>query len=706
MSTILLQQQAQTYSVARSADNAVPAQTLAQLSQPAVALILKAQAGQSYRLVDSATGQLVVAKSIQRDGRRVIVELDNDNSLEIDDFFTPEGEAAAPLELVTGTTDALCPAVVTPSSVSSAAPSDTPVVLWTAGQASELCLAPLAVAAAMTETAAGVAAASAAGAGAAVTAATGAGLSAGWLAVAGLGVAAAAAGGGGGGSNTSPAIDPKVQALQDIQNAAQNNSASHDTPSLATYSAAGVTGVTADNLTAINNALNTAPIDGAHADTTAEVQALVDSVNRILAEANGSAPDASSTNPSAADYANMGASIGNAATDPENLALLNSIVGDKTAAGVSNASQINALAQIANTIQSTAAGDNTAPALTVADLTAIGLTGVTANNLQAITQAIAAQADDGSGTTSVAQLQALVQKVNDAQTAITTAAQDNTASHSTLPLSTYTDAGVSGVTADNQTAIETALNSAAVQGSDVNTTAQVQALVDAYKAILAEANGSAADTTPDPSAADYTRIGVTGVDSAVKAALLSDVIGDKLATDVDSVSEVQALADAVSAVMAAASATTPTGPTLAQLQALGLTSVTADNLAGVQQALANTVDDGSGVDSLAELQALVNDVNAAASTISAAAQDNNATATTPTEATYATAGVTGVTSGNLAAINNALNSAAVTGTSVDTPAEIQALVNSYSAILAEANGSAADATPTADPSAPTTPASA
>ena len=697
MSTILLQQQAQTYSAARTADSVTPPQTLAQLSQPAAALILKAQAGQSYRLVDSATGQLVVAKSIQRDGRRVIVELDNDNSLEIDDFFTPEGETAAPLELITGTSDALCPAVVTPSSMTSAASSDSPVVLWTAGQASELCLAPMAVAAAMTETVAGVAAASAAGAGAAAGAA-GAGLSAGWLAAAGLGVAAAAAGGGGG-SNTSPAIDPKVQALQDIQNAAQNNSASNGSPSLATYSAAGVTGVTANNLTAINNALNTAPIDGTHADTTAEVQALVDSVNRILAEANGSAPDASSTNPNAADYANMGASIGNAATDPENLALLNSIVGDKTAADVSNASQINALAQIANTIQSTAAGDSTAPALTVADLTAIGLTGVTADNLQAITQVIAAQADDGSDTTSVAQLQAIVQKVNDAQTAITTAAQDNTASHSTLPLSTYTDAGVSGVTADSQTAIETALNSAAVQGIDVNTTAQVQALVDAYKRILAEANGSAADTTPDPSAADYTRIGVTGVDSAVKAALLSDAIGDKTTTNVDTVAKVQTLADAVSAVMAAASATSPNGPTLAQLQALGLTSVTADNLAGVQQALANTVDDGSGVDSLAELQALVNDVNAAASTISAAAQDNNATATTPTAATYATAGVTGVTSDNLATINNALNSAAVTGTSVDTPAEIQALVNSYNAILAEANGSAADATPTADPTA-------
>ena len=173
MSTILLQQQAQTYSVARSADGATPPQTLAQLSQPAAALVLKAQAGQSYRLVDSVTGQLVVAKSIQRDGRRVIVELDNDNSLEIDDFFTPEGEAAAPLELVTGTTDALCPAVVTPSSVSSAAPSDTPVELWTAGQASELCLPPLGVAAAMTETAAGVAAASTAGAGAAAGAGAG-----------------------------------------------------------------------------------------------------------------------------------------------------------------------------------------------------------------------------------------------------------------------------------------------------------------------------------------------------------------------------------------------------------------------------------------------------------------------------------------------------------------------------------------------------
>jgi hypothetical protein len=39
-----------------------------------------------------------------------------------------------------------------------------------------------------------------------------------------------------------------------------------------------------------------------------------------------------------------------------------------------------------------------------------------------------------------------------------------------------------------------------------------------------------------------------------------------------------------------------------QLEALGITGVTDENLAAVQEAIRNTVDDGSGVDSLFKLQ--------------------------------------------------------------------------------------------------------
>jgi hypothetical protein len=94
--------------------------------------------------------------------------------------------------------------------------------------------------------------------------------------------------------------------------------------------------------------------------------------------------------------------------------------------------------------------------------------------------------------------------------------------------------GVSGVTAGNLAAINSALNSAGVNGVVVETTAEIQTLVNSYAAILGSAdvvnnlvNGSG------PTQAQYAAIGVTGVDSAVKTNLLGDAIDGKTSADVD-----------------------------------------------------------------------------------------------------------------------------------------------------------------------------
>ena len=70
------------------------------------------------------------------------------------------------------------------------------------------------------------------------------------------------------------------------------------------------------------------------------------------------------------------------------------------------------------------------------------------------------------------------------------------------------------------------------------------------------------------------------------------------------VAKVQALADAVKALLDAAAGTSGV-PSLAQLQLLGVTGVNESNLAAYQAALRGSADDGSGTDSLAELQSLV-----------------------------------------------------------------------------------------------------
>ena len=163
--------------------------------------------------------------------------------------------------------------------------------------------------------------------------------------------------------------------------------------------------------------------------------------------------------------------------------------------------------------------------------------------------------------------------------------------------------------------------------------------MDAYQAILANADGTANNAT-SPSAADYTKLGVTGIDTAAELGLLGDVIDGKTAADVATPAALQALADAAQAVMTGAAG--GTAPTLAQLQALGLTGVTAGNLAAVQTAIAGTADDGTGVDTLAELDALIDTAAPVFSSGATASLAENTPVTT--EAYNATAdGDTGVT---------------------------------------------------------------
>ena len=281
-------------------------------------------------------------------------------------------------------------------------------------------------------------------------------------------------------------------------------------------------------------------------------------------------------------------------------------------------------------------------------------------------------------------------------TNISNYAQANAATSSaTLPtIDDYTVLGVTGVTATNLASINDALATSSVTGTSVATSAQVQALVNAYNAILTAAdNGDNTHNTANPTQAQYALIGVTGIDTAAKTRLLGDVIDTKPQVDVDATAEVQALADAVCAVMTAAAGAAV--PSLEQIQALGITGVTADNLPAILQALAATANDGSAVDTLSELQTVVSTAASAAVAALGVISDYAQTNTQPNPATpsgsaptvndYIAAGVTGVTATNLTSINDALATSSVTGTSVATSAQVQALVNAYNAILTAAD---------------------
>jgi hypothetical protein len=144
----------------------------------------------------------------------------------------------------------------------------------------------------------------------------------------------------------------------------------------------------------------------------------------------------------------------------------------------------------------------------------------------------------------------------------------------------------------------------------------------------------------------------------------------------------------------AASNTNPT-PTLANYNAAGVTGVTSSNLAAVNAAI-DAADPAPTT--LAQVQAIVNALNAPMALAEIVNYGNGTSTVPPTVDTYTTAGVTGVDSTTLAAVNAAIDAADPAPTNLT---EIQMIVNAVNTALAASNavlaqiGSQADDTMTA-----------
>jgi uncharacterized repeat protein (TIGR01451 family) len=189
--------------------------------------------------------------------------------------------------------------------------------------------------------------------------------------------------------------------------------------------------------------------------------------------------------------------------------------------------------------------------------------------------------------------------------------------------------GVTGVDETLVPALGSALLSLPTDRRD--TVTEIQAVVDAYRAIMAEANGGADDPNPgsDPTAETYARIGAheAGALSGAALGLLNDVVGTLTPGEVSTVATLDALAVAAARVTATVAGLTVTPPlTSDDLVRLGLnlgrlgdprTGPSAGGGYGVgtgqmwralTAALVTQPDDGSGTDSQAELQQVVNSV--------------------------------------------------------------------------------------------------
>ena len=509
------------------------------------------------------------------------------------------------------------------------------------------------------------------------------GVSADNLAAVNAQVLAAAAGGADTPAEVQALVDAADQAIAAIEAYNNGDGTTPAAPTSADYAAIGVTGVTDDILAAVNAQVLAADAGGA--DSVPEIQALADAGVAAVAaiEAYNNGDGTTPAAPTLQDYLDAGV----VDVTADNLDSVNARILALAPGEADTVAEIQAQVDAANNalanIEAYNNGDGTTPPPpTVQDYVDANVTGVSADNLAAVNAQVLAAAAGGADTP--AEIQALVTAADAAIAAIEAYNNGDGTTPPALTLQDYADAGITGVTADNLTAVNAQVLAAATGGAD--TTPEIQALVTAADAAIAtiEAYNNGDGTTPPaPSAADYDAIGVTGVTADNLAAVNAQVLA-AAAGGADTPAEVQALVTAADAAIAAIEAynngdgTTPPALTVQDYADAGITGVTADNLAAVNaQVLAAAA---GGADTAPEIQAIVTSADAAIAAIEAYNNGDGSTPPALTVQDYADAGVTGVTADNLVAVNAQVLAAATGG--ADTPAEVQALVTAADAAIA------------------------
>ncbi len=432
-----------------------------------------------------------------------------------------------------------------------------------------------------------------------------------------------------------------AQPSQDSIVAYATGAAQASTPTDTTYKEAGYTGVTPSNVGAINSALQRTRTK----DTTG-IQKVITAYQKLIDKANGSTADTTTNDPTLSDYQTLGIVLLNIerASNGNPLGLLNDILKARNLGDINTVTKLDGFASITDKIMLLAKGDVPSSPLTTAELNSIGLSDVTDANIAAIRSAIGASADDGEGVKSVTQLK-------DIQTAY-------------LKVLAQAD-NVKGNTVDP---------------SKTATASELQTL---------GVNLGKAGTTGD---AQQT--------NALK--LLNDVIDGLNNAAVDTVAEISALASTVDKVMNVVKAANSTdanalGLTASDLTALGLTSVTTDNLAQVVEAIRlNESSDGSKVNTFKQLQSTVDlgVIMQYAESLPSASTGHVA----PSLTQYLSAGLTSVDVGTNKAINannlSAINSAveALLAKDVNSLGSLQKVVNAYTKLLTMADGVKANTT--------------
>ena len=482
--------------------------------------------------------------------------------------------------------------------------------------------------------------------------------------------------------NTAVADFDKLSALQEIMNFDGSNTV----PTRETYLTAQIANVTDGNLSMVNSFVSQRSVT--ETNTASKIQALVDAVNKIRSGVNASLLSQGSL--TSAELEVLDIAIG---SNPNALQLMNSIMSGLDIDQMNTFSELDELAEIVEAIMQIAAGQTPSKTLTAADLTQIGLTGVTSGNLAAVLSMISQSQADGSGANLVEKLQQLVVAAANPTAAAAAQAiiEQFDGSNQAPTTGDYAATGVFGVSDDNLALVNAIVGPALAV--ETNTFAKVQAIVDALSKLSGLVDGQAGTglslTTADLRTLGLETIGLEGAELR----LLNSALDRMFPSQADSAAELQAAISAAVKVMVIASGGEPVHSlSVDDFAALGVSGVTADNLLMVRLKIEQTAVDGSGADSHAELTALVDAVNAeiaAASSLPLIVNFvENGQGSAPAAIDYSLASVEIGSESTVGILNQVLSLRS--GVEVDTRTKLQALVNliasSHDAITSFATG--------------------
>ncbi|WP_244216358.1 cell wall anchor protein [Herbaspirillum rubrisubalbicans] len=505
-------------------------------------------------------------------------------------------------------------------------------------------------------------------------------------------------------------VSSKIGSLQTILNYAKDLTPinplrpTQTEPLLADYqssllTANAATQVTAANLSSINSAVKAVGVDAI--SSWKKLGALVQSYNLVLAAADG-VPGNALQLPSADDYARIGVqalqTLFPAAGAVRNnaLSLLNQVLDAVPRSEVDTVAKLQSLASVAARVIALGAGQSVV--LGADELNQLHLPApITAAQLPVVLSGIAGTADNGADLRSPAMVADVAARALAASAKIVAYADD--VARPAPVMVDYHALGIKGVEDDlHQNALNSSLATPTVDGKRVAVPSQLQEIADAYGRILGQA-GDVAGLRTDPGLKDFALIGATAPRDDNAKTLINSALVGKTPRELLSVSTVSQLVGAANAIEALAAGddsalagSTPSDQAAdlrAKLDVLGVVNLNEALQASVTQAIIASPDDGSAINTLAKLQALVDGAIQAQLKINAYADD--ASRAVPTVADYAAIGVTGVTVDHLDAINSALASAPVGSAQTGTPALVQGIVDAYVRILAAADGVAANA---------------